>query len=106
MVLTQLLDLEGLDLRQTVTAIAISSSVPSVTTQLRRMAGRWFSSLPLTVAIVVWVFLVHLHIIPNPQSPIPNPQSPIPNPQSPIPNPQSPIPNPQFGQFRKFCLKV
>ena len=38
MVLTQLLDLEGLDLRSAVTAIAICSSAPSVTTQLRRMA--------------------------------------------------------------------
>lgn len=49
MVLTQLMDLEGLDLRSTVSAIAISSSAPSVTTQLRRMANRWFSDLPLTV---------------------------------------------------------
>lgn len=47
--LTQLLDLEGLDLRSVVTAIAISSSAPSVTTQLRRMAQRWFADLPLTV---------------------------------------------------------
>ena len=45
MVLTQLLDLEGLDLRTAVSAIAICSSAPSVTTQLRRMANRWFSSL-------------------------------------------------------------
>ena len=49
MVLTQLLDLEGLDLRETVSAIAISSSVPTVSTQLRRMANRWFASLPITV---------------------------------------------------------
>ena len=49
MVLTQLLDLEGLDLRTAVSAIAISSSAPSVTTQLRRMANRWFSNLDLTV---------------------------------------------------------
>jgi type III pantothenate kinase len=49
MVLTQLLDLEGLDLRVTVTAMAISSSVPSVTTQLRRMSNRWFSDLDVTV---------------------------------------------------------
>ncbi|MGA2968703.1 MAG: type III pantothenate kinase [Acidimicrobiales bacterium] len=49
MVLTQLLDLEGLDLRAAVTAIAIASSVPSVTTQLRRMANRWFSDLDVTV---------------------------------------------------------
>src|SRR5664280_3493919 len=40
MVLTQLLDLEGLDLRVTVTAMAISSSVPSITTQLRRTSYR------------------------------------------------------------------
>jgi type III pantothenate kinase len=49
MVLTQLLDLEGLDLRTAVSAIAISSSAPMVTTQLRRMANRWFSNLDLTV---------------------------------------------------------
>jgi type III pantothenate kinase len=49
MVLTQLLDLEGLDLRVAVTEIAIASSVPGVTTQLRRMANRWFSELDVTV---------------------------------------------------------
>ncbi|MGH9020978.1 MAG: type III pantothenate kinase [Acidimicrobiales bacterium] len=48
-VLTQLLDLEGLDLRGDVTAMAICSSVPSVTTQLRRMANRWFADRPVTV---------------------------------------------------------
>jgi type III pantothenate kinase len=48
-VLTQLLDLEGLDLKTTVTEIAICSSAPAVTTQLRRMAKRWFSDLELTV---------------------------------------------------------
>ncbi|HWD96573.1 MAG TPA: type III pantothenate kinase [Acidimicrobiales bacterium] len=47
--LTQLLDLEGLDLKNAVTEIAICSSAPSVTTQLRRMANRWFSDLELTV---------------------------------------------------------
>lgn len=49
MVLTQLLDLEGLDLRESVSAMAISSSAPMVTTQLRRMAARWFADLDLTV---------------------------------------------------------
>ena len=49
MVLTQLLDLEGIDLRTAVTAMAISSSAPAVTSQLRRMANRWFSDLDLTV---------------------------------------------------------
>jgi type III pantothenate kinase len=49
MMLTQLLDLEGLDLRSDVSAIAISSSVPPVTTQLRRMAHRWFADLEVTV---------------------------------------------------------
>ncbi len=49
MMLTQLLDLEGLDLRAAVSAIAIASSAPSVTTQLRRMANRWFSDLDVTV---------------------------------------------------------
>ncbi|HEV3329277.1 MAG TPA: type III pantothenate kinase [Acidimicrobiales bacterium] len=41
-VLTQLLDLEGLDVSSAVTGIAISSSVPEATSQLRRMATRWF----------------------------------------------------------------
>jgi type III pantothenate kinase len=49
MVLTQLLDLEGLDLRSAVSAIAICSSAPTVTTQLRRMAERWFAALDITV---------------------------------------------------------
>ena len=49
MMLSQLLDLEGIDLRSAVSAIAISSSAPSVTTQLRRMANRWFSDLDITV---------------------------------------------------------
>ena len=41
-VLTQLLDLEGIDIADAVTGIAISSSVPEATAQLRRMASRWF----------------------------------------------------------------
>jgi type III pantothenate kinase len=49
MIVTQLLDLEGLDIKSTVTALAISSSVPGVTSQLRRMAARWFVDLPITV---------------------------------------------------------
>ncbi len=47
--LTQLLDLEGLDLRADVTAMAVCSSVPSVSTSLRRMANRWFADRPVTV---------------------------------------------------------
>lgn len=42
MVLTQLLDLEGIELNAVVRGIAISSSVPEATSQLRRMATRWF----------------------------------------------------------------
>ena len=49
MLLTQLLDLEGLDIGSTVSGIAISSSVPAVTTELRKMADRWFSSIPAVV---------------------------------------------------------
>jgi type III pantothenate kinase len=49
MVLTQLLDLEGLDLRSSVSAMAICSSAPAVTTQLRKMANRWFADVALTV---------------------------------------------------------
>ena len=48
-VLTQLLALEGLDVRETVTSIALCSSVPAVITQIRRMANRWFSDMPVTI---------------------------------------------------------
>src|SRR5579862_6606352 len=47
--LTQLLDLEGLDISSTVGGIAISSSVPVVTGGLRQMAARWFDSVPCVV---------------------------------------------------------
>jgi len=47
--LAQLLDLEGLELDLVVTAMAICSSVPTVTTSLRRMAARWFGDLPCLV---------------------------------------------------------
>ena len=47
--LTQLLDLEGLDIGTSVTGIAISSSVPAVTGELRQMANRWFSECPCVV---------------------------------------------------------
>ena len=47
--LTQLLDLEGLDIASSVTGIAVSSSVPHVTGELRQMAQRWFSQLPCVV---------------------------------------------------------
>ncbi len=47
--LTQLLDLEGLDIGATVRGIAVSSSVPRVTGELRLMAARWFSSKPCVV---------------------------------------------------------
>ncbi|MGP0029332.1 MAG: type III pantothenate kinase [Acidimicrobiales bacterium] len=47
--LTQLLDLEGLDISTSVTGIAVSSSVPHVTGELRQMATRWFSRVPHVV---------------------------------------------------------
>jgi len=47
--LTQLLDLEGLDIAGTVNGIAISSSVPAVTGELRQMASRWFEDVPCVV---------------------------------------------------------
>ncbi len=47
--LTQLLALEGLDIVETVTGIVISSSAPQVTGDLRTMAARWFSDIPLVV---------------------------------------------------------
>jgi type III pantothenate kinase len=48
-VLTQLLDLEGLDVASVVTGIAISSSVPETTSQLRRMTTRWLPGVPCVV---------------------------------------------------------
>jgi type III pantothenate kinase len=47
--LTQLLDLDGLDIAATVHGIAISSSVPAVTGELRQMASRWFGDIPCVV---------------------------------------------------------
>ena len=47
--LTQLLDLEGLDISTSVSGIAVCSSVPHVTAELRQMASRWFSDLPSVV---------------------------------------------------------
>jgi type III pantothenate kinase len=48
-VLTQLLDLEGLDVVTAVTGIAVSSSVPEATAQLRMMASRWFPGVECVV---------------------------------------------------------
>jgi type III pantothenate kinase len=47
--LTQILDLEGLDIATAVDGIAISSSVPAVTAELRHMAARWFDVVPCVV---------------------------------------------------------
>src|SRR6202035_5122792 len=45
----QLLDLEGLDIATAVTGIAISSSVPETTSQLRQMASRWFTGVDCVI---------------------------------------------------------
>lgn len=42
LLLTQLLDLDGLDIDEAVSGIAVTSSVPFVTANLRQMAARWF----------------------------------------------------------------
>ena len=42
LLLTQLLDLDGLDIDHTVSGIAVTSSVPLVTSNLRQMVSRWF----------------------------------------------------------------
>jgi type III pantothenate kinase len=47
--LTQLLDLEGLDIASTIDGIAVSSSVPAVTGELRQMAARWFEGVQCVV---------------------------------------------------------
>ena len=47
--LTQILDLEGIDIATTVGGIAVSSSVPSITGRLRQMASRWLADVPCVV---------------------------------------------------------
>ncbi len=42
LLLSQLLDLDGMDVDEVVSGIAITSSVPAVTMTLRQMAERWF----------------------------------------------------------------
>jgi type III pantothenate kinase len=42
LLLTQLLDLDGLQIDDTVSGIAVTSSVPLVTANLRQMVARWF----------------------------------------------------------------
>ena len=42
LLLSQLLDLDGMDVTEVVTGIAVTSSVPRVTSALRQMADRWF----------------------------------------------------------------
>src|ERR1051325_5354166 len=43
LLVSQLLDLQGFDFEETVTGIAVSSTVPTLTNALREMAERWFS---------------------------------------------------------------
>jgi type III pantothenate kinase len=47
--LTQILDLEGIDIGAAVDGIVISSSAPTVTGELRHMASRWFGAVPCVV---------------------------------------------------------
>ena len=42
LLVSELLNLDGMDVGDVVTGIAVTSSVPRVTTALRRMASRWF----------------------------------------------------------------
>ena len=42
LLVSQLLDLDGMDVGEVVSGLAVSSSVPRVTSALRRMAHRWF----------------------------------------------------------------
>jgi type III pantothenate kinase len=42
LLVSQLLNLDGMDVTEVVTGIAVTSSVPRVTSALRRMASRWF----------------------------------------------------------------
>jgi type III pantothenate kinase len=43
LLLSQLLDLDGMEAEEVVTGIAVTSSVPTVTSALRQMAERWFA---------------------------------------------------------------
>jgi len=47
--LTQILDLDGLDIAAAVDGLAVCSSVPSVTAELRQTAARWFADVPFVV---------------------------------------------------------
>jgi len=47
--LTQILGLEGLDIGTSIDGLAVCSSVPAVTAQLRRTAARWFGGVPCIV---------------------------------------------------------
>ncbi|MGH9081829.1 MAG: type III pantothenate kinase [Acidimicrobiales bacterium] len=47
--LTQILDLEGIDIGVTVGGVAVCSSVPAVTGHLRQMAARWLGDIPCVV---------------------------------------------------------
>ncbi|MGH8980940.1 MAG: type III pantothenate kinase [Acidimicrobiales bacterium] len=47
--LTQILDLEGLDIAGVVDGLAVCSSVPLVTGELRQTAARWFADVPCVV---------------------------------------------------------
>lgn len=47
--LDQLFRLEHLELNETVDELAVASSVPAVTQQVRRMGARWFSEAALTI---------------------------------------------------------
>ena len=42
LLLSELLDLDGMDVAEVVTGVGVTSSVPRVTTALREMAARWF----------------------------------------------------------------
>jgi type III pantothenate kinase len=42
LLVSELLNLDGMDVSEVVTGIAVTSSVPRVTSALRRMANRWF----------------------------------------------------------------
>ena len=43
LLLSELLDLDGMDVDEVVTGVAVTSSVPRVTTALRQMTSRWFN---------------------------------------------------------------
>ena len=60
LLLTQLLDLDGLDIDSAVSGIAVTSSVPMVTANLRQMVSRWFD---VPAVVLEPLSLIHMYVL-------------------------------------------